>query len=380
MLMVTLRPPPRRVAKDLPVMRLCLAATGGKLPEVKRLIEEEAVNVNALNHEGRTALICAAWEGRLSVVKYLLGKGADVNLVSDPKRGGESPLHAAVLSGKLDVVKLIVEAGADLDYQPKDNPGATALAQAKASRLKKIVAYLLEMYESRGTPKPTTIPTGVTTFETNDAAFVVEASVEQVAGAISQRIEAKAWTRDALGKMVKITARCYAIFKLTGQPWSVVMKLGCPVFKHFPSLPDAQALSQSLQARALFVANSDTAGVTQYALFDRGNLIEFFDYGSVDKATSKTIAAPIKKIYHLDLMPLRNLTFHKGKTFGSTLRDVHLARVKNDMDFVNEYVKIQNAFIPFYPDAIGQTGKTVELSLEGLGEDDIERLDYIAAG
>ena len=42
------------------------------------------------------------------------------------------------------------------------------------------------------------------------------------------------------------------------------------------------------------------------------------------------------------------------------------------------YVADRDAYIPFALDDWGEPGQRVELTLEGLGPDDIERLDYIA--
>ena len=44
--------------------------------------------------------------GNLDVVKYLVEKGADVNI---PDENGWTPLHIAAKEGKLDVVKYLVE-------------------------------------------------------------------------------------------------------------------------------------------------------------------------------------------------------------------------------------------------------------------------------
>ncbi len=365
--------------KKLPGMLLCAAAGSGDLAEVKRKIEQEGVDIHCRDPQGQTPLICAALEGRATVVKYLIDHGADVNLAAGAKSDGESPLIAAAMSGKVPVVKLLVEAGANLDYEPQGQKGHTALAYAKAERLKKVVEYLLEVQKAQGKSQRSIIPVGVPTFDTNDAAFVVEATVEQTAGAFAKLRDARTWTRNVLGGKVKLAARSFAIFKLTGQPWSIVMKLNCPTYKTWPSLADAKAMSASLRTRALFVANSDTGGVTQYALFEKGKLVEFFDYGSSNRETpANEIARKLSSMYKIDLDSLPNFSHHEGKVFGSLLRDVKLARVKNDLDFVNDYLKEQNAFIPFGLEEWGEAGETVELSLEGLGPDDVERLDYVA--
>ena len=42
-----------------------------------------SANVNMLNHEGSTALVIAAENGHVEVVKLLLEEDADVNVIAD---------------------------------------------------------------------------------------------------------------------------------------------------------------------------------------------------------------------------------------------------------------------------------------------------------
>lgn len=41
---------------------------------------------------------------------------------------------------------------------------------------------------------------------------------------------------------------------------------------------------------------------------------------------------------------------------------------------------VSDAFLPFFVDEWGRPGQRVELTLEGLGPDDIGRLDCVAVG
>jgi ankyrin repeat protein len=369
-------------AQNLEAMLLCSAAGKGGLPAVKKKIEQQGVDVNAKDASHRTPLICAALAGRAKVVQYLLARGADLNLPSGAKSDGESPLIAAALSGKVNVVRMLVEAGADLDYAPgDDSPEGTALAYAKEGRLKKVVDYLLQVQRERGRHQTSQTPRGVPTFDTNDAAFLVAAPVESVAGSLAALLDASVWQKDMLGQKVKLTNRCYAVWRLAGQPWSAVMKLHCQDFKHWPRLSDAAAISRSLETRALFVANSDTGGVAQYALFDKGELVELFDYGTApENATAKSVVKQFASCYQVDLSKCAGLKVGNNKVFASSVRTLDLAKVKNDLDFINDYVTEQDAFVPFFVDEWGRAGQRVELTLQGLGPDDIERLDYVAVG
>jgi ankyrin repeat protein len=365
--------------KSLPEMLLCSAAGKGDLAEVKAKVEKERVNINARDAAQQTPLICAAHSGRAKVVKYLIEQGADVNLPAGAQGDHMSPLIAAAISGKVEVVKLLIEAGADLDYSPKGFEIETALTYAKAARLKDVVAYLLEVQKARGQTRCSDAPRGVNTFDTNDAAFVIAADVDAVAAAFTSLIGAGVWEKNALGKKVKLTSRCYALWKIAGRPWTSVTKLCCNDYKYWPSISQAAALSKRLKTRALFVANSDTAGVTQYLLFDQGALVELLDYGTaVDNASAPSVIRQFDSVYGVDLSKLRELSVKKGLVFGSSARKLDLSKIKSDLDYVNEYVAGQDAYIFFGIDDWGKPGERVELTLEGLGPDDVERLDYVA--
>ena len=57
-------------------------APTGFLPAIKYLVEELGADVNAVDHEGNTALHCAASRGDTASVLYLVSKGADVSKVN----------------------------------------------------------------------------------------------------------------------------------------------------------------------------------------------------------------------------------------------------------------------------------------------------------
>jgi ankyrin repeat protein len=54
------------------------AAQKGDLAQVKTLLTTGA-DVNARDHDGRTALMFAAWNGNLEAMRLLIDKGADVH-------------------------------------------------------------------------------------------------------------------------------------------------------------------------------------------------------------------------------------------------------------------------------------------------------------
>jgi ankyrin repeat protein len=114
---------------DLPSLStLAEAATEASTNVVGLLLEH-----GASLHQS-DALQAAARAGRVDMIEYLLGKGADINEVIEDKWGYAhskldekvgTALHQAAAYGKRDAVMLLLEKGADMTI--KDEKGRTAL-------------------------------------------------------------------------------------------------------------------------------------------------------------------------------------------------------------------------------------------------------------
>ena len=65
------------------------------------------------DEDGRTALMWAAINNRLDVVRVLLGKGADVN---KRDRAGMTPLHWAARWNSSDTIAVLLEYGASTNF------------------------------------------------------------------------------------------------------------------------------------------------------------------------------------------------------------------------------------------------------------------------
>lgn len=339
----------RRV-EHLDAMLLCAAAARGDLAEVKRRLAAGA-EINAPDRTGQTPIFAAAVGGHASIVKALLAAGASTR--GAPAR---KPLTGAAQCGKLAVVKLLVEAGAE--------DVAEALLYAKNCRHKKIVEYLLAVTPTgRTSPKAVDRPTGVATFDVNDSCLLVRAPVQQASAELQTLLGARTLKPNVLGKKIKLAARCYAVFRIVDQPWSIVWRLCSDIADTFHQPSAAAALSRSLATRVILVNSGDTGGVYQYHAYDQGELVEVFDVGSAST---------------LDLASLKNVARARQMTFASSLRKPDLKQIRNPLDFIGDYIKAENALVPFGFEALGNPGETVELTLEELGADDVERLDYIA--
>jgi len=122
---------------------LRVASQAGMLELVKMLLANK-VNVNAVDEQGRTALLQATrpcgtgiCDDRVGVAKALLEAGADVNLAN---KDGQTPLFYAIYSGDTEMVQLLLEAGADVTVKMKD--GETVLQRAQKEEYNEIIKLL----------------------------------------------------------------------------------------------------------------------------------------------------------------------------------------------------------------------------------------------
>jgi ankyrin repeat protein len=88
----------------------------------------------------RTALMEAAYEGHVSVVKLLLKKGANPNLYSG--FGAIYPLMYAAIRGHVEVARTLIQHGANLESENIDSE--TALIFATENNHTNVVRVLLE--------------------------------------------------------------------------------------------------------------------------------------------------------------------------------------------------------------------------------------------
>ncbi|MDQ3686383.1 MAG: ankyrin repeat domain-containing protein [Acidobacteriota bacterium] len=109
------------------------AAYKGNLEKMKELYVK-GVDVNAptgvASHLTAPSLNLAAGAGHLEVVKFLLEKGANVNVRDG--HGDGTPLMSAAWSGHKEIVKLLIAKGAEVNAM--DSEGRSALSMASDER------------------------------------------------------------------------------------------------------------------------------------------------------------------------------------------------------------------------------------------------------
>ena len=147
------------------------AAESGDYAQAMRLLGSKSANVNATQADGTTAVMYAAANGDLELVRALIKAGANVKLANqfgtsaiteaaiigsapildallkagaDPNfrtTNGETPIMAAARSGKVDAAKVLLDAGADINA--KENWGEqSALMWAAAQSQPEMVKFL----------------------------------------------------------------------------------------------------------------------------------------------------------------------------------------------------------------------------------------------
>jgi len=119
--------------------KLCEASKAGDMKGVKSALRNGAPINGHGPMEKHTALMFATLDGRLEIVKLLLGRKADVN---HRNKYGDTALIWAATNGYLKVVKELITAKANVDVQNKLN--VTALMEAANGGFKGIVKELLK--------------------------------------------------------------------------------------------------------------------------------------------------------------------------------------------------------------------------------------------
>nr|XP_009481922.1 PREDICTED: ankyrin-3-like [Pelecanus crispus] len=113
------------------------AVAKGYLSELEKTLKDN--DINALNSSSETLLHVAATNGHLTIMEYLISKGAKTD-VKDKK--GRTPLHRAAEKGHGDAVKVLLRCGAYM--YSLDTEGKTPLDLAAQNNHSHILKMLLK--------------------------------------------------------------------------------------------------------------------------------------------------------------------------------------------------------------------------------------------
>jgi len=122
-------------------LNLFEAAATGKFDMLAHLIYTHPDAINKYANDGFTALGLACYFGQFEAARYLVLKGADVNL---PSKNGFNvfPLHSATAGNHTDVARMLVDNGADINV--KQQMGVTPLHSAAQNGNLELIILLLE--------------------------------------------------------------------------------------------------------------------------------------------------------------------------------------------------------------------------------------------
>jgi uncharacterized protein len=101
---------------------LVLAMQEGSLKAADVLLSHPAIQIDALNQAGESALMMAALKGEIAGIRTLLARGAKVN------QPGWSALHYAASGTEASALRLLLEKGADVNAASPN--GSTPLMMA----------------------------------------------------------------------------------------------------------------------------------------------------------------------------------------------------------------------------------------------------------
>lgn len=106
-------------------IKLIRSSMFGHRKAVRKLLEQDGIDVNAKNSDGYTALILASSNGRTEIVAMLLDAGANVNARTNTNYWGSTALIRASENKHTEIVAMLLDNGADVNAT--DDDGDTAL-------------------------------------------------------------------------------------------------------------------------------------------------------------------------------------------------------------------------------------------------------------
>jgi len=127
------------IINESPIREITNAAKLKNLLKVEEIVTKYPDMVNARDKDGRTPLHYASMNGCNEIAKFLVNKGAKLNVSDDLI--GDTPLHQASEYGRINIVKLFLMNGVDVNITTPG--GITSLHNAARSGNKEIAELLI---------------------------------------------------------------------------------------------------------------------------------------------------------------------------------------------------------------------------------------------
>ena len=97
---------------DSDLLAACMADRGIDKPEDVKVALAMGADINVRDEQsGQTCLMAATLRGKINIVKYLFGEGADSSI---GEHSGYTPPHGAAFQGRPDVMRFLSESGMDV--------------------------------------------------------------------------------------------------------------------------------------------------------------------------------------------------------------------------------------------------------------------------
>jgi hypothetical protein len=151
------KPRPRGVL-NTDVDLVLAAAEQGNIKELARLFDKYNNDASIFPlttgiNSGRTMLHCAAIEGDVPLMDFLIGRGADMGWRDV---WGASPLHAAAANGQTEAVEYLIARGADVDAKNEAGwtPLAAAAAEGHGGTMKSLISHGADVNARDGVDLP----------------------------------------------------------------------------------------------------------------------------------------------------------------------------------------------------------------------------------
>jgi ankyrin repeat protein len=151
----------RAKKKNIDLFEACCI---GDIENVKNSLDIQPKLINTFSNDGFTPLGLACFFGHFEIVKYLVERGAEVNIpssnsfkvapihsataisnyeitellikngadVNAKQQSGVTPLHSAAHNGKIEITKLLVKHGADVNAKTVDGKTPLDMAEEKS--------------------------------------------------------------------------------------------------------------------------------------------------------------------------------------------------------------------------------------------------------
>lgn len=120
--------------------RLSLAVWRGQLELVKLLISQESIDINSVDEYGNTAIVLAAMNGHIEIIKYLTNHGGNIHSITNDDCNA---VIVVAMYGQLETLTYLISQG--VNSKSSNSYGYTALMVAVENNHTEIVKYLISV-------------------------------------------------------------------------------------------------------------------------------------------------------------------------------------------------------------------------------------------